>query len=83
MEISLFKPHNAGYDSENYIAIKRCEKLLDALNNYINPNIIEEGPITEGVRELKLLIIKCLKLDNYDVNNTDDGFRIKPSTNSR
>ena len=73
----LFRPLCAGLESEPRSALCRMETLLDALENYINPYIIEGGYFTDSLYDLKCNFIKKLKEQGFIVTHTGHGYNIQ------
>jgi hypothetical protein len=66
------KALDAGDESDPDTVAERLTRLLNALNDEITP-YVASGAIVDDVRELKLKMIRCLRVDGWRVILKDSG----------
>ncbi len=69
------KPWNAGLASSPSAVNRRLAKLLDALADQINPDIVE-GDINDDIWNFRCSLIKRLEADGYKITVPKDRFRV-------
>lgn len=70
------KPWNAGLASTTPAVGKRLGRLLDALYDEINPNVVN-GPIAQELADFRFSLIEKLKADGWDIKIPGNRYIVK------